>query len=112
MPPRFIKISGDIWQKSVMTIYNYCQILARQAKIPQIKDEQRYQPIFFSSFQGHVHRSLKYTGTQRLNCRCQELDSAHFTVSFVPTWRIFTPPVKFLPHLDNFTPILKMSETR
>ena len=44
------------------------------------------------------------TNTQRLNCRCQELDLTYLTVSLVPTWGIFTPPSELLPHLENFIP--------
>ena len=36
----------------------------------------------------------------------------HLTGSLMPTWWIFTLPNEFLPHQENFTPSLKMSETR
>ena len=39
----------------------------------------------------------KQVNTQKLNYILQELDPTHFTVSFVPTWWIFTPPCEFLP---------------
>ena len=48
--------------------------------------------------------NLKYTNTQKLNCRCQELDPTHFTVSLVRIWWTFTPPNEFLLHPEYFTP--------
>ena len=50
-----------------------------------------------------MQQSPKYTNTQKLNGRYQELDPTHFTVLLVPTWWIFTLPSDFLPHLENFT---------
>ena len=45
------------------------------------KDEQKYQPIFLLVFSGSRVTKSEYTDTQRLNCRCQELDLAYLTVS-------------------------------
>ena len=50
-----------------------------------------------SSFQGHMQQSPKYTNTQKLNGRYQELVPTHSTVSLVPTWWIFTLSGYFLP---------------
>ena len=56
----------------------YCQILARQAEILQKKSKN------IGLFRVTLSQSLAYTNTQKFNCRCQELDPKHFTVSFVP----------------------------
>ena len=86
----------------VVLLFHY-QILARQ-------EEYRKRRVKISAdtsaclFMATYNKSLKYTNTQRLNCRCQQLDLTYLTVSLVPTWCIFTPPSEFLPHLENFIP--------
>ena len=82
-----------------------CQILSRQAEIPQ-KTRKKYQPKFLLVFSGSaVTKSQVYldTNTQKLNRRCQELNPAHFTVLLVPTRWIFTPHSEILPCLECFT---------
>ena len=49
-----------------------------------------------------------FVGGKIYHCRCQELDPTNFTVLLVPTWWIFIPSSKFLPHQDNFTPNTKI----
>ena len=83
-----IMIKGNKIDMDVFFFQNnitYCQILARQEEIPQ-KTSKNISRYFCSSFQGHVQQGLRYTNTQRLNCRCQELDLTYLTVSLVPTW--------------------------
>ena len=43
----------------------------------------------------------KVSGTQKLNCRCQELDLRHFIFSLVP-------PGGFLPHIMSSYPVWKI----
>ena len=87
----------------------YCQILARQAEILQRR------AIISADISARLLRvrcnKVSGVNKQKVNCRCQELDTTHF-VLLIPTWWIFTPPIEFLPYLENFTPILKISETR
>ena len=73
-----------------------------------LQDKRKYRKrqakISTDISQGHVSPTLRYTNTQKLNCRCQELGPTYITVSVVPIWRIFTPPCEFLPHSEDFTP--------
>ena len=88
-----------------------CYILI-QFIVKFLQDKKKYRKrrakiladISARLFMVTYNKSLKYTNTQRLNCRCQELDLTYLTVSLVPTWWIFTPPSEFLPHLENFIP--------
>ena len=83
---------------------NYCQILARQAEIPQ----KRSKNIVFSW--SRVTR-FRYADTQKLNCRCQELDLIFLLSDLCPTGGILPHLVSFYPIWRILPPILKMSET-
>ena len=94
---------------TVLLIQIYCQILVRQVEIPQktsgntTKDKQKNISQYFCSFfQGHVKQSLRYNNTQKLNCKCQELDQ--YCCLICAHLVDYCPSSEFIPHLANFTP--------
>ena len=74
-------------------INRYCQILVRQAECRK----GRAKISADTSARLFMVTCLKYTDIQQLNCKCQELNPTHFTVSLVPTLWVFTPPGEFYP---------------
>ena len=65
------------------------------------KTSKNINRYFCSSFQGHMLGVFRCTNTGKLNCRCQELDPAHITVSCMLMWRVFTPPGEFYSQSKN-----------
>ena len=65
--------------------------------------------LFYASLNVYTFLLTRYYHT-KLNGKCQELDLMYLTVSFVATWRIFTPPGEFYLTRRILHPILEMSE--